>query len=328
MVGLVQHVFSNTIPSATGTITIWNISGNSTTVAATNVVRPQDWNSTHNMSVTLAGNTAFGNTSVVGGTNIIFSASNGIMFSGDSAGSSIGIGLAQFASAWAFPNFESGQANLTTFSPTTSSLFLYPWYPIPNVTWSNVILPISLVGSSSAGATSASGGYTITFGLYSLSSFSLSSMTTATVMMKYSYTSNSITWSFSAGASSFSSTGTANSSLFNGPIFWYIPWASSVSGGGSYFIGYDISAAGQTANANSAGFELRLFGMNVGASGSIWGKISSGGASASNLSNTDRWTPVQYSAGTLAFPASIPIGSNNSALQYASQYAFFELANS
>src|SRR5882672_1506310 len=127
MVGLVQHVFSNTVANATGTITIWNVSGIQQTMAATNVVRPQDWNSTHNMSVTLTGNTARGNTSVVGGTNIIFSASNGVMFSGDSAGSSIGIGLARVAGQWGFPGGSAqGQGSYQTISPTTSSLYLYP----------------------------------------------------------------------------------------------------------------------------------------------------------------------------------------------------------
>lgn len=327
MVGLVQHVFSNTIVNATGTVTIWNTAGVSTTVAATDIVRPQDWNSTHNQSLTITGNT-IGNTSVISGTNIVLSGGPGIRLSGDSANSRVGFQLAGApANAWAFPNIESGQNNLSVFAPTTASLLLYPWYPLPDVSWSNVILPISLSASSSAGATSNSGGYSITFGLYSLTGLSLSSMTTATAQIKYSYTSNSITYTVANGASSFSSSGSANSSLFNGPIFWYIPWATSVSGGGTYYIGFDMSAAGQV-TAASAGFQMSLFGMAAVGGVTSWGKISSGGASAAALRNTDRWTPVLYSTSTTNFPASIPIGSTNSALNYVTVYPLFEIANS
>ncbi len=329
MVGLVQHVFSNTVSNATGTITIWNVSGVQQTIAATNVVRPQDWNSTHNMSVTLTGNTAFGNTSVVGGTNIIFRASGGLMFSGNSAGSSIGLGLAQVASGSLFPGGSAqGQGSYQTLSPTTSSLYLYPWYPVPDVTWVSVALPISLASSQSTGATSNSGGYTITFGLYSVSSTALSSMTTVTAGIKYSYTSNSITYSVSAGASSFTRTGIANQSLFNGAISWYIPMSTSVSGGGSYFIGYVMSAQGQTqtSGTGSAGFQMQLYGAAL--TGATWGRFDSSTVVAGSISNSDRFSPVVYNTGTLGFPASIPYGTTNSALNYVSNFAFFQVVNS
>src|SRR5258706_2880187 len=346
MVGLVQHVFSNTVANVTGTITIWHVSAIQQTIAATNVVRPQDWNSTHNMSVTLTGNTAFGNTSVVGGTNIIFRASGGIMFSGNSAGSSIGLGLAQVASQWFFPGEKvQGLGQLSTFAPTSYSLYLYPFYPIPDVSWSNIVMPVSLASSVSAGDSSASGGFTFSFGLYSLSSPALSSMTTNTFAIQYSLTNTNISWTLSNGAGSstvFSSTSFA--SRFNGAVSLYIPWNTSVSGGGSYFIGYVISAAGTTASANSAGMGLSFFGASLatftgttnttssglGVGAVSWGSINTATALISGAGITDRVFPVGYSAATGAFPASIPIGSNttNTSLRVMSQIPFFQVVNS
>ena len=48
------HVKSNTIADFTGTVTGFNSQGSTTTLAATNLVRPGDWNSAHTMTGTLA----------------------------------------------------------------------------------------------------------------------------------------------------------------------------------------------------------------------------------------------------------------------------------
>ena len=53
----VSHVKSNTVADWTGTVTVGNSTGGTQTIAATNLVRPGDWNSAHNQFYTLSGNT-------------------------------------------------------------------------------------------------------------------------------------------------------------------------------------------------------------------------------------------------------------------------------
>jgi hypothetical protein len=76
----VSHVKSDTIADFTGTFTGFNSQGSTTTIAATDVVRPSDWNSAHNQFYTLTGNTT-GN-STASGTNVIFAGSGAISVGG------------------------------------------------------------------------------------------------------------------------------------------------------------------------------------------------------------------------------------------------------
>lgn len=79
----ITHAFSNTVGDATGTITIWN-GATTSTVPATAVPRPSDWNSQHALQFTLAGNTT--NASTVSGTAVPFRGAGGVSVGG-SAGS-------------------------------------------------------------------------------------------------------------------------------------------------------------------------------------------------------------------------------------------------
>lgn len=77
----VSHVKSNPVANMTGTVTVFNSAGVTTTAAATDLVRPLDWNSAHNQYMTLSGNTAGGST--VSGTNIVFQGAGAITLSGN-----------------------------------------------------------------------------------------------------------------------------------------------------------------------------------------------------------------------------------------------------
>jgi hypothetical protein len=50
----ISHAKSNTIGDFTGTVTVYNSSGGTMTVVATNILRPSDWNSVHNYTFTPA----------------------------------------------------------------------------------------------------------------------------------------------------------------------------------------------------------------------------------------------------------------------------------
>jgi hypothetical protein len=72
----VVHVKSNTIGDMTGTVTVFNSAGATTTAAATDLVRPGDWNSAHQFTQTISGNTA--GQSTASGTNFVIGGTNGV----------------------------------------------------------------------------------------------------------------------------------------------------------------------------------------------------------------------------------------------------------
>ena len=76
----VSHIKSDTIADFTGTVTGFNSQGSTITIAATDLVRPVDWNSAHNQFYSLTGNTN-GN-STASGSNVLFAGSGGITIGG------------------------------------------------------------------------------------------------------------------------------------------------------------------------------------------------------------------------------------------------------
>ena len=86
---MIGHVKSNTIGDFTGTVTVFNSQGSTLTANATDVIRPSDWNSAHNITFGLIGNT--NNSSQAAGTDIQFSGGNGVTLIG--SGSTVGISV-------------------------------------------------------------------------------------------------------------------------------------------------------------------------------------------------------------------------------------------
>lgn len=86
----VSHVKSVTIADFTGTVTVYDSRGSTVTAAATDIVRPSDYNSVHNQFVTLRGNTLGASTlsgtniELEGGPNVTLSVNGGtrVVFSG------------------------------------------------------------------------------------------------------------------------------------------------------------------------------------------------------------------------------------------------------
>lgn len=95
----VSHIKIDPQGDFTGTVTIFDSAGATATVNATDMVRPSDWNSVHNMYMTLTGNTV--GASTVSGSNIVFQGGANVTLSGNgdtivfSAGAGgAGVGLA------------------------------------------------------------------------------------------------------------------------------------------------------------------------------------------------------------------------------------------
>jgi hypothetical protein len=76
----IAHAKSNVVGNWTGTVTVLNSQGSTATVAATDLVRPQDWNSAHNMLFTLSGNTS--GQSTASGSNVVFAGGSNITLQG------------------------------------------------------------------------------------------------------------------------------------------------------------------------------------------------------------------------------------------------------
>lgn len=76
----IAHAKSNAVGNWTGTVTVLNSQGSTATVAATDLVRPSDWNSAHNMLFTLSGNTS--GQSTASGSNVVFAGGSNITLQG------------------------------------------------------------------------------------------------------------------------------------------------------------------------------------------------------------------------------------------------------
>src|SRR6267154_5170800 len=106
MVGLIKHVYNQTVADGT----------------ATSVVRPSDWNSSHNQTITLGGNTA--GASTISGTGIVLAGGNNVTLSADTLHGSVIISgpntASQSIQTW---NVVSGSGNtlgtITSFSTGT-----------------------------------------------------------------------------------------------------------------------------------------------------------------------------------------------------------------
>lgn len=268
----VSHVYSNTNADATGTLTIWN-GPTTSSVVATNLVRPIDWNSAHNQYMTITGNTA--GQSTFSGTNIVFGGTNGITLSGVNA----------------------TQINVAGVPPGTATF----WWPFNegvnvagqqgNATWN--ICPIPTPPTAALGevqvdrlcipqiiscATNSTGTVSVSywFGLYTKTSNSIS--------LQYS-TSHLFTTNFS---------GTANSTLISGIRLVTIPWTTTLADNGYYVA---LATRTSSSSQNCSVSQMLKSELNSNFSG-VYG-------AGSNRSNQWPLGLGVYSASSTAVPGSI-----------------------
>jgi hypothetical protein len=195
------HVKSNTIGNATGTVSVWNTQGSSTTVAASALVQPQDWNSAHQLTQLFGGNTL--GSSSVSGTDLLWAAGNNITLSA-SQGASIATVTIQ------------GPPNLSTWmprEPASSTLAVY--WGVNTASQSQVFVPFNVpaqlqldcmrvwVQASFLSTTNAySQSISHQFGLYSNNAGTLSQISTGSYSIGHSGSSVSGTLSYPASSNS------------------------------------------------------------------------------------------------------------------------------
>jgi len=315
MVGALSHVKSNTIADFTGTFTGFNSQGSTTTIAATDIVRPSDWNSAHNAFLTLSGNT--GGTSTMSGTNMVLAGGIGIILSNATAAGAATISIALSDIVTGLPlNYPASTGTHTRGAMGTSSasLFLYPFY-LDNYVAFNAI---RMLQSASFVSSTVSGQQTISssWGLYTnnastlslMSSFSLSqAMTNTSVSGTVSFASSTGTNGYTYGTSTFSTTAQGQS-LF-GTAFPRIvdlvltEWNVTTFSPGLYWLGL---LQRQSTSSAAVGFSTGHFG-NIMAT-----QITNAmpfGLSGANTTNFQRRLPGfgVYTLTQTSMPSAVPL---------------------
>jgi hypothetical protein len=269
----ITHVKSNTLADKTGTATYWD--GSTTgSVAATNQIRPSDWNSQHALQFTLAGNTT--NQSTVSGTNVIFNGAGGVSIGGSNG--SLMISGATVPAPYT-------QKMLDPFGPAAevilgqigqSTLWLMPAQVCNYLAINRLHFPVHFTG-----ATNSTGTYTISQGL-GVYSFVNSTQISRVASLEVTTT--------------FNHSGTQNS-VSN--VGGYRTWSGTVGGTtlppGDYVFAHLSKTASVGANATISNFIVS--NVNTALSGPLLG--------AANATMVFKPFQGSYSAQTAGFPDTI-----------------------
>ncbi len=237
----ISHVKSNTIADFTGTVTVYNSAGATTTAAATDLVRPADWNSAHNLFYTLSGNTS--NASTASGTNVVFAASGGMTLAG-STGSIIFSG--PIASTLDMvPYFGAATNSVALGNATSAPISIWP-VTLPQVMSGGIIDLMFSASFSTLGNSSGQQTMGLRAGLFTrgagANSTLLSALTTWSV--QYQVTGNNSSYTISQpistgyGGYTLSTTASAGSNIssaYTGLKKIGLPFSSALQPGQYWF---------------------------------------------------------------------------------------------
>jgi hypothetical protein len=270
----ISHVLNNAVADFTGTVTVFNSQASTTTIAATNLVRPSDWNSAHNQFYTLSGNTS--NASTASGTNVVFAASGGVTLIGSTntiVVSAVPPGTATFW--WPYNegvNVAGQQGNGTWhIAPTPTP----PTAALGQVQIDRMGIPVIFSNSTNSTGTAT---VSMSVGLYTLNaaSLSLQHSTTGTLAVTFS--------------------GTVNNSTYAGIRLMTIPWSTTIDDN-RYYVA--IASRTTTGGANCSVSQMLNSQINSNFSG-LFG---------ANSNRSHQW-PLGlgvYSASSSGFPNPIPL---------------------
>lgn len=289
MVGALFHPKSNTVADWTGTVTVGNSTGGTQTIAATDLVRPSDWNSAHNVSYTLSGNTVGGSTGQ--GTNIVLQGTEGVSLSANGATIVIdGFLPATHSQGWPvgvpFPN-NNRQVGQNT-------ILVQPAQNMGYLTMDRAHLFVSVSQSTSSNSSYAIA-LTMEVGLYTRTGSTLSQYATGTGAVQWTVTSNNTT---------------ANQ---GGVREFTVGFSTSISDG-DWWIAVRSSTA--TTNANWATISNMINALPPAWSGPL--------AVASNTSNRPAHGFGTFSATSSALPSSMAFTQLTASTGFAPHYLFFD----
>lgn len=161
----VTHVKSNTIADAAGTVTFWD-GATTQTAAATNLVRPSDWNSAHNLQYNISGNTL--GTSSMSGSDIVFGATNGITLSASTAAGAATmwlVGNPALSTYYPFPNVGQSTASVAAGNATSGPTSVY-YVPVVNPVSAGILNMMFSASFTTVGTSSGRQTMGVAIGLY------------------------------------------------------------------------------------------------------------------------------------------------------------------
>jgi hypothetical protein len=269
----VSHIKSSTIGDFTGTVTVHNSTGGTATVAATNLVRPSDWNSGHAQLYTLSGNTTGASTG--SGTNVVYQVNAPLNASANGATIVLGrqtlSGLDQFGPA---AEIVYGQQGAGTLHVAPLNNHGNPFQ------FDRVLIPVQF-----SNASNSSNSFTISaaVGIYTLNGSTLSTLASTSI------------------STNFTASGTAGSySLWGGPRNLTIPWTTTIGGGSNLWQG----VWSRTTTGGGAGMTLNM-GLVSQPNSNFSGVLGA----ASNASLQPVLGFGIYGSSSTALPVSVPIST-------------------
>jgi hypothetical protein len=218
----ISHVQSITIGDFTGTITVFNSAGSTTTANATDIVKPSGWNSVHQLAATISGNTLGASSTLSGATNVVLAGGSNVSLSLNTGASAATIsiiaggGILSRYTDWGLDGASS--ASQITLGSASIKGFIIP----EDVSFSRVDVPIFLSLTSSATAN--------TFGMAVSSGLII-------------YTRNVSTLSpiiGSLGNTTYTVASTSNVNSVTGARYVSFPLATKLSAG-EYFAAFQMS---------------------------------------------------------------------------------------
>jgi hypothetical protein len=255
----VTHVKSNSFADYAGpTITGFNSAGATTAISATDLIRPSDWNSGHQVLQTISSNTG-GDTSVLAATNVVFGGTNAVTLRASTGGA--GAHTLWFdaprdftASVFQPRSFITGSAYSSHDSRTTywQPMFFDDALGIKAAFVQKSISMAFPAGTSSNTTQEFRHFYTHAVSLfkrkdYANSSLSLTYLTHGSFVATLRFTHNSTSMCFTlsyntdsaGGTSTYQTTSNATANLaafFNGPRMIRVPMPATTLTGGEYWI--------------------------------------------------------------------------------------------
>jgi hypothetical protein len=296
----IVHGFSNTVADATGTLTVWN-GATTASIAATDVVRPSNWNSAHNMVYALGGNTT--NASSVSGTDVVIAGMGGVSVGGSNSSLVIS-GPSQFtASDWE-PVPIGNNTSFSSFGQNT--LYFQGMHPQINVSMTGIEMTVSL--SSATSSVSHSVGQTMSYGWYSkgtgANTSRYESMATSSFIMQASFSSNlsgGMTFGDANTSYTNSSAGTVFGSVLSGQKILSLPMNTILSAGGDYMFCF----ANSTTSTGNTGALRASYQVLTNMTNGSFGIIANNTVAVSNASISNEPQLVIYSATSGAWPSTI-----------------------
>lgn len=183
------HPKSVTVGDMTGTVTVFGSGGATETAAASNLVRPSDWNSAHNLAFTLAGNTTLNST--VSGADLAIAGSGGISVGGSNGSLVIS---AQNAAGLTYNYFNPQDGYVQVAGAQGNASMHFQPVRAPNVTFDRWVFPLVITN-----ATNSTGTVTVSMsvGVYTRnnSTLSLYDSTSGSFAVTFSGTVNNSTYS-------------------------------------------------------------------------------------------------------------------------------------